>query len=252
VVERWSVLEPELDFEPYLVTGRVARIATHLARHQEEVFGRYGLNRGEVGVLSALRIVGPPHRLSPTKLFKGLMLSSAGMTSRLDRLEERGLVKRSSDKSLFFWAMAAVGLIGLAVPGVAFAVFDGFTWTMLGFALISVCFHASYAVTLTRSYRLGDLSSVYPISRGMGPALVPVLAVLLLGESISAVAVIGIAAAQRFYVKSPDISDQLARERATVDRDVRVRRAPRAAQIARTSSRWCGRPGEIAPRCAIL
>ena len=102
------------------------------------------------------------------------------------------LVKRSSDKSLFFWAMAAVGLIGLAVPGVAFAVFDGFTWTMLGFALISVCFHASYAVTLTRSYRLGDLSSVYPISRGMGPALVPVLAVLLLGESISAVAVIGI------------------------------------------------------------
>jgi DNA-binding MarR family transcriptional regulator len=99
VVERWSVLEPDLDFEPYLVTGRVARIATHLARHQEEVFGRYGLNRGEVGVLSALRIVGPPHRLSPTKLFKGLMLSSAGMTSRLDRLEERGLVKRSSDPS---------------------------------------------------------------------------------------------------------------------------------------------------------
>ena len=64
VVERWSVLEPDLDFEPYLVTGRVARIATHLARHQEEVFGRYGLNRGEVGVLSALRIVGPPHRLA--------------------------------------------------------------------------------------------------------------------------------------------------------------------------------------------
>jgi uncharacterized membrane protein len=103
------------------------------------------------------------------------------------------LVKRSSDKSLFFWAMAAVGLMGLAVPGVAFAVFDGFTPTMLGFALISVCFHASYAVTLTRSYRLGDLSSVYPISRGMGPALVPLLAVLLLGESVSTMAVAGIA-----------------------------------------------------------
>ena len=103
------------------------------------------------------------------------------------------LVKRSSDKSLFFWAMAAVGFTGLAVPGVAFAVFDGFTSTMLGFALISVCFHASYAVTLTRSYRLGDLSSVYPISRGMGPALVPLLAVLLLGESVSAMAVAGIA-----------------------------------------------------------
>lgn len=103
------------------------------------------------------------------------------------------LVKRSSDKSLFFWAMAAVGFTALFVPGVAFAAFDGFTPTMLGFALISVCFHASYAVTLTSSYRLGDLSSVYPISRGMGPALVPLLAVLLLGESVSAMAVVGIA-----------------------------------------------------------
>jgi DNA-binding MarR family transcriptional regulator len=99
VVERWSALESEVDFQPYLVTGRIARIATHLARRQEEVFGRYGLSRGEVGVLSALRLAGPPHRLSPTQLFKGLMLSSAGMTSRLDRLERRGLVARTSDPS---------------------------------------------------------------------------------------------------------------------------------------------------------
>jgi len=45
-------------------------------------------------VLSALRIAGPPNHLSPTQLFKGLMLSSAGITSRLDRLEKRGLVRR--------------------------------------------------------------------------------------------------------------------------------------------------------------
>jgi DNA-binding MarR family transcriptional regulator len=99
LVERWSALASDLDFEPYLVTGRISRIATHLARRQGEVFGRYGLNRGEVGVLSALRTAGPPHRLSPTKLFKGLMLSSAGMTSLLDRLQERRLVTRSSDPS---------------------------------------------------------------------------------------------------------------------------------------------------------
>lgn len=97
VVERWSALDSQLDFQPYLVTGRISRIATHLARRQEDVFGRYGLNRGEVGVLSALRTAGPPHQLSPTRLVKGLMLSSAGMTSRLDRLEQRGLVSRASD-----------------------------------------------------------------------------------------------------------------------------------------------------------
>jgi DNA-binding MarR family transcriptional regulator len=82
---------------PYEVTARLSRIALHVARHQEEVFGRFGLNRGEVGVLSALRIAGPTNRLSPTRLFKGLMLSSAGITSRLDRLERRGFVKRTRD-----------------------------------------------------------------------------------------------------------------------------------------------------------
>lgn len=81
----------------YQVTARLSRISLHIARRQEEVFGRFGLNRGEVGVLSALRVAGPPHRLSPTRLFKGLMLSSAGMTSRIDRLERRGLVSRLPD-----------------------------------------------------------------------------------------------------------------------------------------------------------
>jgi drug/metabolite transporter (DMT)-like permease len=116
-----------------------------------------------------------------------LVLSSAVMHASWNFL-----VKRSRDKVLFFWAMAMVGLTGLAIPGVIFAVFDGFTPAMLGLACVSVCLHASYAVTLTASYRHGDLSSVYPISRGMGPALVPLLAVLLLGESVSAVAVVGI------------------------------------------------------------
>src|SRR6266550_3188442 len=51
----------------------------------------------EVGALSALRIAGPPYRLSPTHLAKGLMLSSAGVTSRIDRLERRGFVRRLAD-----------------------------------------------------------------------------------------------------------------------------------------------------------
>ena len=48
-------------------------------------------------MLSALRTAGAKDRLSPTRLFKGLMLSSAGMTSRLDRLERRSLIRRVRD-----------------------------------------------------------------------------------------------------------------------------------------------------------
>lgn len=93
----WTDARPDLAVEPLQVTARLSRIGAHLAKRQEAVFGRFGLGRGEVGVLSALRIAAPPHRLSPTHLAKGLMLSSAGMTSRIDRLERRGYVRRLAD-----------------------------------------------------------------------------------------------------------------------------------------------------------
>lgn len=93
MLESWSTLQPDFDVKAYQVTSRIARLALHIARHQEDVFAGFGLNRGDVGVLSALRIA-ENNRLSPTQLFKGLMLSSAGITSRLDRLEKRGLVRR--------------------------------------------------------------------------------------------------------------------------------------------------------------
>jgi DNA-binding MarR family transcriptional regulator len=93
----WDSARPDLEVGALQVTARLSRIGAHLARRQEDVFGRFGLNRGEVGALSALRIAGPPYRLSPTRLAKGLMLSSAGVTSRIDRLERRGLVRRLPD-----------------------------------------------------------------------------------------------------------------------------------------------------------
>src|SRR5947209_12925803 len=99
IVGRLSELQPGLPVDAYHVTGRISRIAARIAQREDEVFGRYGLTRGDVGVLSALRISPPPHTLSPTQLFRGLMLSSAGMTKRLDRLEQRGLIKRNPDPS---------------------------------------------------------------------------------------------------------------------------------------------------------
>jgi DNA-binding MarR family transcriptional regulator len=97
ILSRWAELHPDVDLAPLQVTGRLARMGQLLARREEAVFGEFGLNRGEVGVLAALRSSGPPHRLSPGRLGKGLMLSSAGVTSRLDRLERRGLLARHPD-----------------------------------------------------------------------------------------------------------------------------------------------------------
>jgi len=93
----WDEARPDLEVGTLQVIARLARIGPHLARRQEAVFDRFGLNRGEVGLLAALRIVEPPHQLSPTRLARGLMLSSAGVTSRIDRLERRGFVRRLAD-----------------------------------------------------------------------------------------------------------------------------------------------------------
>lgn len=102
------------------------------------------------------------------------------------------LVKQSTHKVIFFWAMATVGLIALAVPTVVFAVAGGFGWTQLGYCALTVTFHSMYAITLTRGYYVGDLSSFYPVSRGMGPAFVPILAVIIFNETVSSIAVFGI------------------------------------------------------------
>jgi len=48
----------------------------------------------------------------------------------------------------------------------------------------SVVIHTAYFLFLTISHRFGDLSQVYPISRGAAPLLVAGFAVVVLGETL--------------------------------------------------------------------
>jgi len=114
------------------------------------------------------------------------------LTSAVIHASWNFLVKRSGHKIVFFWAMAAAGLPLVTGPAIFFAVREDFGLTQLWYCLGTSTLHALYAITLTRGYYLGDLSSVYPVSRGIGPALVPLLAVLLLNETVSGWAALGI------------------------------------------------------------
>ena len=60
------------------------------------------------------------------------------------------------------------------------------------FILGSIVLHVLYFVLLGRSYARTDISLAYPIARGMGPALVPIIGVLLLKEIITPLAIFGI------------------------------------------------------------
>lgn len=97
ILRQWAVERPDLDVSAMGVFGRLSRAAGMLKRSLAETFARYGLNGGEFDVLATLRRSGGPYSLTPTELYRSMMLSSAAMTNRIDRLEERGLVAREPD-----------------------------------------------------------------------------------------------------------------------------------------------------------
>ena len=61
------------------------------------------------------------------------------------------------------------------------------------YLIATIVLHALYFWALGRSYRSGEFSLIYPLARGLGVALVPVLAAVLLDERPSAVGALGIA-----------------------------------------------------------
>lgn len=90
----WAREEPGLDTAPMEIIGRILRVA-HLADARiRRVLRGEGLDRGGLDVLAALRRSGPPYRLTPTRLYQELVLTSGAMTHRVDALARAGLVER--------------------------------------------------------------------------------------------------------------------------------------------------------------
>lgn len=99
ILAQWHALRPELDLRAMGTFGRISRVTGVGARLVEGVLLEHGLALGDFDVLAALRRSGEPHRLTPTQLYRTLMITSGTMTHRLDKLEERGLVVRLDDPS---------------------------------------------------------------------------------------------------------------------------------------------------------
>ena len=104
------------------------------------------------------------------------------------------IVRRSDKPELTNWMMATCGAL-LASP-IAMYLFVTNTPDQAGwwFILGTVILHIAYFFTLGRAYKYGDLSLVYPIARGLGLVLIPVVGVTVLDESVSILAGFGISA----------------------------------------------------------
>lgn len=101
--------------------------------------------------------------------------------------------KRSINKIVFLWSIHAIATI-LYMPTFVIELATK-PISASGYVLmfISMVFQGLYFVLLARAYTIGDLSQVYPIMRGTGALLVPIISILFLDEHLSWVAWCGIA-----------------------------------------------------------
>jgi len=98
--DQWTKEWPELDNLPMLTLGRLAEVAARIMQEEmEPFFADHALHAGEFDVLATLRRSGKPYALTPTHLYEATMVSSGGMTNRIDRLEKSGLVERQKNPS---------------------------------------------------------------------------------------------------------------------------------------------------------
>lgn len=124
-----------------------------------------------------------------TGLALALVLASAVIHASWNYLAKR----IGGGGTSFIWLISALAAVIYAPVGIGVILLEKpqIGLTQLGVVAVSACMHLAYFILLTRGYRAGDLSLVYPLARGTGPMLSTVAAIFLLGERPSPIAVGG-------------------------------------------------------------
>ncbi len=97
IISQWKKEIKGLDTSPMAVIGRLSRVSDYINKLLQENYSRFLINGGEFDVLASLRRSGKPYQLTPTQLYKTLMITSGTVTNRLDHLEKSGYITRSQN-----------------------------------------------------------------------------------------------------------------------------------------------------------
>ena len=97
IVEAWRSRFPELDSSSLEVVGRLLLCASYCERAVIAVLQPFGLSVADFDVLNTLRRVGDQDGSKPTDLARSSLITTGAMTSRLDRLERSGFIRRTPD-----------------------------------------------------------------------------------------------------------------------------------------------------------
>jgi len=113
VEQGWRRMRPDIDVSSVGIVTRIWRIGRHLDGHRKERLDAFGTDRITLDVLAMLRRAGPPHRLTPGELQRAALITSGGMSQRLERLEKAGLISRgmhSEDRRKVYVQLTPAGV----------------------------------------------------------------------------------------------------------------------------------------------
>ena len=99
IQQAWRRERPDLDPSPQGVIGRLHRIGIELTERLVAVYSEFGLSEGEFDVLATLRRAGSPYERAAGDLADHTLVTTGGLTKRVDRLVARGLVERRTEAS---------------------------------------------------------------------------------------------------------------------------------------------------------
>lgn len=97
MMEQWRRELPDVDTSALAVLGRLHRSFNRYQAQLTRLFEHHGLSMSGFSVLAALRRLGPPYRCTAGQLADTNLVSTGGITQRVDKLEKDGLVRRDRD-----------------------------------------------------------------------------------------------------------------------------------------------------------
>lgn len=94
MIEAWERERPDLDSSSLAIIARLTRLARAIDEDAAAALRGFDLTEAEFQLLAAIRTA-PDGRAAPRTLLQPLMVTSGGLTNRIDRLESARLVVRA-------------------------------------------------------------------------------------------------------------------------------------------------------------
>lgn len=97
IEQEWRRERPDIDVSSFGIVTRIWRIGRHLETKRGKLLAELATDRGSMDMLAMLRRSGKPYRQTAGQLTRSALITSGGVSQRLEKLERAGLISRHVD-----------------------------------------------------------------------------------------------------------------------------------------------------------